>query len=252
MAALEEEEMETELVQSIYADYTTLGDLFSRVTVNYRKRQELIQEGAAQKEIDAAIWLEKRLVAQLLVISQSIVTNAHRLTEISMAGLIETPELARNLVIFLVVIFVVLVATTTLVISRTISKSLTELTKGTEIIGKDNLEYRIDIRSKDEMADLGAFFNEMVKDLKNTQEKLLRSERLSTLGQLSGSISHELRNPLGVIDSSAYYLKQRLKDVDEKVQAHIGRIRSGVERATSIIESLLSLTRIEGTTVRKA
>lgn len=239
-------------MQSIYADYTTLGDLFSRVTVNYRKRQELIQEGAAQKEIDAAIWLEKRLVAQLLVISQSIVTNAHRLTEISMAGLIETPELARNLVIFLVVIFVVLVATTTLVISRTISKSLTELTKGTEIIGKDNLEYRIDIRSKDEMADLGAFFNEMVKDLKNTQEKLLRSERLSTLGQLSGSISHELRNPLGVIDSSAYYLKQRLKDVDEKVQAHIGRIRSGVERATSIIESLLSLTRIEGTTVRKA
>lgn len=247
LAALEEEEeeMETELVQSIYADYSALGDLFSRVIVNYRKRQELIQRGAAQKEIEAAIRLEKRLVAQLLVISQSIVTNAHRLTEISMAGLIETLELARNLVIPLMASLVVLVAITTLVITRTISRSLTELTKGTENIGKGNLEYRIDIRSKDEMAELGAFFNEMVKNLKDTQEKLLRSERLSTLGQLSGSISHELRNPLGVIDSSAYYLKRRLRDVDKKVQVHLDRIRSGVKRAIGIIESLLSLTRMK-------
>ena len=85
----------------------------------------------------------------------------------------------------------------------------------------------------------------MAKDLKDTAGKLAQSERLATLGQLSGSISHELRNPLGVIDSSAYYLKRRLRDVDEKVQAHLGRIRSGVERATGIIESLLSLTQMK-------
>ena len=244
-AAAEEEEEERELVESIHADFTTLADLFSRVTVNHRERQELIQGGVAQKEIDAAIRLEKRLVAQLLVISQSIMTNAHRLTAMSMAELIEIQGLARRIVMFLGVIFVVFIVITVLVVTRAISESLGKLTKGVQMIGKGNLEHQIDVKARDEIGEISTAFNQMTKDLKDTAGKLAQSERLATLGQLSGSISHELRNPLGVIDSSAYYLKRRLRDVDEKVQAHLGRIRSGVERATGIIESLLSLTQMK-------
>jgi len=80
---------------------------------------------------------------------------------------------------------------------------------------------------------------------KQMEERLLTSERLATLGQFSGSISHELRNPLGVIDSSVYYLKTRLKDADEKVQQHLNRIKSSVGSATGIIESLLNFTRMK-------
>jgi PAS domain S-box-containing protein len=85
---------------------------------------------------------------------------------------------------------------------------------------------------------------ERTRELREAEEKLLTAERLATLGQFSGSISHELRNPLGVIDSSAYYLDTRLKDTDEKVLQHLHRIRSSVDSATAIIESLFSLTRI--------
>lgn len=77
------------------------------------------------------------------------------------------------------------------------------------------------------------------------QDQLRTSERLATLGQFSGSISHELRNPLGVVDSSVYYLKKKLKDADEKVQEHLERIKSGVGSSTAIIESLLNLTRMK-------
>ena len=77
------------------------------------------------------------------------------------------------------------------------------------------------------------------------QEKLLASERLATLGQFSGNISHELRNPLGVIDSSVYYLKTKLKDADSKVLEHLERVKSSVSSATAIIESLLNLTRMK-------
>ena len=80
------------------------------------------------------------------------------------------------------------------------------------------------------------------KELRDSQEELLRSERLATLGKVSGSISHELRNPLAVVGSSLYYLKTALKDADEKVQEHLTRIKSGVDRSTNIIESLLNLT----------
>jgi PAS domain S-box-containing protein len=84
-----------------------------------------------------------------------------------------------------------------------------------------------------------------IAERKQMQEKLLTSERLATLGQFSGSISHELRNPLGVVDSSVYYLKTKLKDTDEKVQEHLDRIKSSVASATAIIESLLNLTRMK-------
>jgi two-component system sensor kinase FixL len=86
---------------------------------------------------------------------------------------------------------------------------------------------------------------ERTGELKDAQEGLLRSERLATLGQFSGSISHELRNPLGVIDSSVYYLRTRLKDADEKVLQHLARIKSSVSNSTAIIESLLNLTRMK-------
>lgn len=89
------------------------------------------------------------------------------------------------------------------------------------------------------------FTQQITAERKQMQEQLVRSERLATLGKFSGSISHELRNPLGVIDSSIYYLKTKLKDADEKVQQHLDRVKSSVNSATSIIESLLNLTRMK-------
>jgi signal transduction histidine kinase len=86
--------------------------------------------------------------------------------------------------------------------------------------------------------------NETSRQLKATQEELIRKERFAILGQFSGNISHELRNPLGVIDSSIYYLQMRLTDKDEKVHQHLDRISSSVKGATTIIENLLNLTRM--------
>jgi PAS domain S-box-containing protein len=86
---------------------------------------------------------------------------------------------------------------------------------------------------------------EDITERRQMQERLLVSERLATLGQFSGNIAHELRNPLSVIDSSVYYLKTKLKDADEKTQQHLDRIKSSVVNSTAIIESLLNLTRMD-------
>ncbi len=82
------------------------------------------------------------------------------------------------------------------------------------------------------------------KELEESRDKLIATERLAILGHFSGSISHELRNPLGVIDSSVYYLKQTMKDMDPKVLQHLDRIEKQVKHSTAIIESLLDLTRL--------
>lgn len=84
-----------------------------------------------------------------------------------------------------------------------------------------------------------------ITERKTVEEQLIVSERLATLGQFSGNISHELRNPLGVIGSSVYFLEMKLKDAEDKVHEHLNRIKSSVDKSAAIIESLLNLTRMK-------
>jgi signal transduction histidine kinase len=70
----------------------------------------------------------------------------------------------------------------------------------------------------------------------------VRSERLSTFGQLVGSISHELRNPLSVVESSLYILQGRLEG-DERAHKHIDRICTQLGLAKEIISALLDMIR---------
>ena len=81
--------------------------------------------------------------------------------------------------------------------------------------------------------------------LKEAQKELRLKDRLATLGQFSGSISHEIKNPLGVIDSSIFYLKSVLQGADEKVLQHLDRIKKNTDKSKDIIESLRSLTKIK-------
>ena len=71
-----------------------------------------------------------------------------------------------------------------------------------------------------------------------------RAERLATFGQLVGSIGHELRNPLGVIETSLFILKGRpAAEEDPRVTKHLSRIGEQVEVANHIVSSLLDMIR---------
>lgn len=85
---------------------------------------------------------------------------------------------------------------------------------------------------------LEVLIEERTKDLMASQEKLRDTERLTILGKISGSIAHEIRNPLGVIDSSAYCLSLIHKDMDDKTNVHLDKISNSVNKCTSIIKSI--------------
>ena len=69
------------------------------------------------------------------------------------------------------------------------------------------------------------------------------AERLATLGQVSGFIGHELRNPLAVMETSIHLLKRRMPIGDEKAAHHLNRLREQVDLSTGIISDLLALAR---------
>ena len=90
-----------------------------------------------------------------------------------------------------------------------------------------------------------------ITENKDLQEKLVRAERLAVLGELAGSVSHELRNPLNVVKSSTFYLRGRLGDGDEKVARHLDRVERSVERADRTIGDLLAFSRLRPTHLEK-
>jgi signal transduction histidine kinase len=85
--------------------------------------------------------------------------------------------------------------------------------------------------------------NERTKELRDAQQRLLRAERLAAIGQLGASVGHELRNPLGIIKNSAYYINMKLQDADEKVKKHLGIIEKEIARSNKIISDLMNFAR---------
>jgi signal transduction histidine kinase len=79
-------------------------------------------------------------------------------------------------------------------------------------------------------------------ELETAQAELVRKERLAVLGQLAGGVSHELRNPLGVIKNSVYYLNMVLPD-EERLRRHLAILNREVATATRIISGMLDFAR---------
>ena len=82
------------------------------------------------------------------------------------------------------------------------------------------------------------------EDLKATESKLLKSERLAAIGELAGMIGHDLRNPLQGISNAAFYLRNRqISRLDENGQNSLETIEKCVKRSNMIVNDLLDYSR---------
>jgi len=89
---------------------------------------------------------------------------------------------------------------------------------------------------------LGDVHAQAFRALAETQEELLRKEKLAMLGQLAGGVGHELRNPLGVMKNSVYYLEMILPE-DARARKHLGILDREVGTANRIVSDLLEFAR---------
>ncbi|MEA3386206.1 MAG: ATP-binding protein [Thermodesulfobacteriota bacterium] len=132
---------------------------------------------------------------------------------------------------------------------------LLSITRTPKLDRNENVEYVIcaaqDIterkRAEEELAKHRDHLEELVKertrDLETAQKELIKREKLSVLGQLTATVSHEIRNPLGVIRSSTFYLQRKLGHADKKITKHLNRVEKHVDLCNSIVNELLEYTR---------
>lgn len=142
------------------------------------------------------------------------------------------------------------------------------LQKGAALIGQGNLNHRLDIHTNDEIEQLANEFNNMAielkgfysaleqkveertMELKEAQSKLIQSERLLSMGQVAAGIGHELRNPLGVIRNSVYYLKGKISYQDPKIIKHFNIVEKEIANSNKILSDLLNFSRPMKLTLR--
>ena len=83
------------------------------------------------------------------------------------------------------------------------------------------------------------------QELRDSQELLLKQERLATFGQLAGGVAHELRNPLGVIANAVYYLKLIVPHTEAKIMEYLAILERESHSAAQIVSDLLNFSGIE-------
>jgi signal transduction histidine kinase len=79
-------------------------------------------------------------------------------------------------------------------------------------------------------------------ELRRVQDAVVQGERLSTLGKLTATVSHELRNPMSTIRNSLFLIREFAGDRD-KVRANIERAERSIARCDNILGDLLEYTR---------
>lgn len=107
------------------------------------------------------------------------------------------------------------------------------------------------IETQRELQKLNEQLEEKIGELEEMQDRLIRTERLATIGQLGASVGHELRHPLSVISNSVYYLNMKLEDADEKLKKHLGIMEREIAITNKIIGDLLSFARGKRPTLQR-
>lgn len=88
-------------------------------------------------------------------------------------------------------------------------------------------------------------------ELERAREELVRQTRLAAIGQVSASIAHELRNPLGSVRNAVYYLKRHTTKEDATVAEFLDVIDDEVSASDRIIGDLLEMTRAKAAAKRR-
>jgi signal transduction histidine kinase len=161
--------------------------------------------------------------------------------------------LRRNIV--LIWLFAVLLGLwLTYSLARRILKPVQELDRGAAEVFRGNYDYRVPIVSSsiddginnnDELGRLARTFNAMCASIQQGRQDLIRQERIATIGRLSTSIVHDLRNPLAAIYGGAEMLIDGALSPGQ-IQRLAGNIYRSSRRMQQLLQELVDSGRGKG------
>jgi two-component system NtrC family sensor kinase len=135
-------------------------------------------------------------------------------------------------------------------IAQRILVPIFKLVDASKAVAGGDLSAKVEISTNDELEDLADSFNAMAQALKKRDkqlkefatQKIMASERLALIGQLSANVAHELNNPLtGIVTYSHLILENT--DCDDPKKKSLEKIVGQATRCRDIIRGLLDFSR---------
>jgi two-component system NtrC family sensor kinase len=144
----------------------------------------------------------------------------------------------RAKVLELVIVMLILSGLGVGTLSYQLLKPIRRLVVATESMAGGDLWQEIPVKSRDELGTLTRSFNLMVKNLRETQTELIRSEKLISMGRLSAGVAHEVRNPLNAMKGAIFYL-QKHRSEDPLIKEYTQLILEEINRLNQFVTEFL-------------
>jgi signal transduction histidine kinase len=148
----------------------------------------------------------------------------------------------NRLLLGLGVLAVLLGSALVFVISHTFTRPLSSLLAGVSALEGGDFNFPLNTNGGDEVGELSRAFDRMRESLQRTQQNLIESERLATIGRMASSISHDLRHSLAAIVANAEFLCESHLSREQRDELY-QEVQLAVHRMTELIDSLLEFSR---------
>jgi signal transduction histidine kinase len=137
-----------------------------------------------------------------------------------------------------------LALTFSVVLTKTVTRPVSKLLEETGRLGAGNLDEPIRPLDNDEIGMLATGFERMRVSLKDARAELIRTERLSAVGQAASALVHDFAQPVTLISAHVEFLAMSEGD-EEADKKEIEGIRDGVRRIQTMMREVLEFARGE-------
>ncbi|MGW9112762.1 MtrAB system histidine kinase MtrB [Microbacterium sp. NPDC055683] len=146
------------------------------------------------------------------------------------------------------IVLVVIVAAISWVVLRTVAQPLIEASQTSARFAAGDLDARLPVRGKDELATLGRSFNAMADSIESQITELAELSQVQQ--RFVSDVSHELRTPLTTIRLASEMLNDRRDDFDESTARAAELLHTQVARFEQLLTDLLEISRYDAGSVQ--
>ena len=154
---------------------------------------------------------------------------------------------AGSAIAFVVLIYLLILALTAFIYSRITAASITvplkKLCDGTRLLREGDYSARVDLRLKNEFAELQSTFNDMAARIEH--EVSMRKKSEEDRRRLILDISHDLKNPMSSIQGYAELLMKKAGMTEQERKEHLEIIINNSKRANQLLTELFELSQID-------
>ncbi|HSW75732.1 MAG TPA: HAMP domain-containing sensor histidine kinase [Candidatus Saccharimonadales bacterium] len=156
--------------------------------------------------------------------------------KVSHISLAKSVALLRNKILLTLILACLLSTIFSKILAKKLVSRIEKISKtASDIIESNNLNIRVDIKSKsDEISKLADTFNKMIQSLKVSQSKIVESEKKSALLELAAKVAHDIHSPLIAMDMA---LQQLSNNVPEN---HFMILTQGIQGVRDIANNMLN------------